>query len=818
MKQGCPVRVMAMAGVAASALFATSVMAQEAPGDTPANAKQDNGFDDNVIVVTANKREQSLDEVGLAISALGGEALANKALTSQEDLAAVVPGMSFTPTQLKAPVITLRGVGFYETSLASYPAVTSYLDQVPLTFPVTAAHAGFDVQRVEVLKGPQGTLFGQNSTGGAINYVANKPTDFLEAGVSLSYGRFDEFHGSAYISGPLAEGINARLSVDSEYSSDWQRSTSRPDDTLGSKDYLAGRLQLQFVPSDRFEALLSVNAWQDKSDPQAAQLHAINPVFPGLQNPFLNTVPLTPFKARLADWTPTASGDVFPPAREPFADAWMVLPSLSVRWEIVDGITMNSISAYTKYKQHNGYDNDAIPLRIVEFNRVDGDIESFFQEVRISNDANSTLRWTLGATYEKSSVTENSDDWFINSSTTPTFGYSGSTQISDQDMDTWAIFGNVEFEIADNLNLRGGMRYTKSKRDSHVSVVDPGDGTFEAVFQGLADAIQLGFIPIAGFTPPGVPAPPINGGPTTIDNVTFDGTPATYLPSAINVRLNEDNVSWRVGLDYVLDDGTLLYANVAKGYKAGSIPVASAATIQQFAPVTQESVLSYEAGVKYKTPDRRIALQLAGFYYDYSDKQLRAKLADPIFGPLDFLQNVPSSRIWGVEADATIYPTDGLTFTASFAYLDGKIQDFQGLNSIGDPVDFSGSRMPYVPKIQLNVTGDYEWDVGEVRAFIGSDVRLRSSTVTQIGGAASIVPLPGFRSSVPTEKIFDIPSYVTVDARAGVRFNDERIEISVYGRNIFDKYYITNIFPVYDTYVRYAGRPATYGVRVSFKY
>lgn len=818
MKQEYPVRALAMAGVAASALFATSVMAQEAPAETPANADQDNNLDRNVIVVTANKREQSLDKVGLAITALGGETLANKGLSSQEDLAAIVPGMSFTPTQLQAPVITLRGVGFYETSLASYPAVTTYLDQVPMTFPATGAHAAFDVQRVEVLKGPQGTLFGQNSTGGAINYVANAPTKFFEAGASFSYGRFDEFRANGYLSGPLAEGINARLSVDTGFSGDWQRSVSRPDDTLGSSDYLAGRLQLQFEPSDRFDALLSVNAWRDKSDPQAAQLHAINPVVPGLQDPFLDTVPLTPFDARLADWTPTASGNVFPPAREPFTDAWMVLPSLRARWEIVDGITINSISAYTKYAQNNGFDNDAIPLRIVDFNRVDGEIESFFQEMRLSNDSLSSVLWTVGASYEKSSVTENSDDWFINSSTTPIFGYSGSTQISDQDMDTWAIFGNVEFEIADNLNLRGGMRYTKSKRDSHVSVVDPGDGTFEAVFQGLADAIQLGFIPIAGFTPPGVPAPPINGGPTTIDNVTFDGTPATYLPSAINVRLNEDNVSWRVGLDYVLDDGTLLYANVAKGYKAGSVPVASAATIAQFAPVTQESVVSYEAGVKYRNLDRTLALNLAGFYYDYSDKQLRAKLADPIFGPLDFLQNVPSSRIWGVEADATIYPTDGLVFTTSIAYLNGEITDFQGLNSIGDPVDFSGSQMPYVPEIQVNVTGDYEWSMGNVSAFIGGDVRLRSSAVTQIGGATSIVPLPGFRSSVPTDVIFDIPSYVTVDARAGVRFNQDRIEVSVYGRNIFDEYYITNVFPVYDTYVRYAGRPATYGVRVSFKF
>lgn len=770
------------------------------------------------VVVTANKREQSANSVGLAITVLSGDDLAAKGISSLKDLAAAVPGLSFTPTQLEAPVITLRGVGFYETSLASYPAVTVYVDQVPLTFPVTASHASFDLERVEVLKGPQGTLFGQNSTGGAINYIASKPTDIFEAGASASYGRFNEFHGSAYVSGPITANLNARLSVDSGFSGDWQRSTSRPNDTLGSQNYLAGRLQLDFLPNDRFSAHLSVNAWRDKSDPQAAQLHAINPVFPGLQNPYLNTVPLTPFDARLADWTPTAAGNVFPPARKPYADARMVQPSLRLTWEVVDGITIHSISAYTYYKQNNGFDNDGIPLRDVDFNRVDGKIASAFQEIRFSNDASSALRWTIGGTYESSKVTENSDDWFINSSTTPVFGYSGSTQISHQDLKTWATFGNLEYDVTNRLTLHGGMRYTDSKRNAYVCVVDPGDGSFQAVFQNLADAIQLGIIPIAGFTPPGVPANRINGGCTTIDNVTFDGTPATYQPSPINVNLNENNVSWRVGVDYKLLDGTLLYANVAKGYKAGSIPVASAATIEQFRPVRQESVLSYEAGIKYRTADRKLSLNAAAFYYDYKDKQLRAKLADPIFGPLDFLQNVPKSRIYGVELDAVLAPTRGLSITGSFSYLDGKILDFQGLNSAGAPVDFSGSRMPYLSKYQVNATANYEWIMGGVEPFIGAEVHFRSSAVTQIGGAASIVANPGFRASVPLPNLFTIPSYTTVDARAGIRFNNGTTEVSVYGKNIFNEYYITNIFPVYDTYVRYAGRPATYGVRISWKY
>ncbi|MES2492837.1 MAG: TonB-dependent receptor plug domain-containing protein, partial [Pseudomonadota bacterium] len=173
-------------GLCVGMLLPTVAQAQEAQESA---ATSDVGAGD--IVVTANKREQNLNNVGLTITALSADALQERRLTSLADLANSIPGLAFATSNTGTPILTLRGVGFNESSLGVYPAVSLYVDQIPLPFPAMGAHSAFDLQRVEVLKGPQGTLFGQNSTGGAINYIANKPTATFEAGGDISYGRFN---------------------------------------------------------------------------------------------------------------------------------------------------------------------------------------------------------------------------------------------------------------------------------------------------------------------------------------------------------------------------------------------------------------------------------------------------------------------------------------------------------------------------------------------------------------------------------------------------------------------------------------------------
>lgn len=760
------------------------------------------------IIVTANKREQSINKVGLAITALSGDTLKNQNIVSLSDLANSIPGLSYSPSATQTPVYTLRGVGFYETSLAAYPTTSVYVDQVPLSFPALSTHANFDLERVEVLKGPQGTLFGQNSTGGAINFVAAKPTSSFEMGGDLSYGRFNRVQGNAYVSGPLTDTLRARLAVTGAHADDWQKSYTR-NDKLGEVSYYAARLLLDWEPVETVSVEVNLNGWRDQSDPQAPQYQTLLSQSPSTTVQALRDFPFAPFDARAADWTPST---------RPHADNRLLQGSARINWDVADNITVTSISSYVDYKPDQGFETDGTVLMADDFIVDRGRIKSFSQEVRVANKPSAALRWVIGGNYEKSQVYEYQLQTFSDISTAPIFGYTGAYIYSDQHMRNYAFFANAEYDLSDQITVKGGARYTNARRTAATCTGDPGDGTFAAAFDGLANAIQLGFFPVAGFTPTGVPVAPIGLGCAPLDNTTLDGSPATYLPGEFRATLKENNVSWRAGVDYKLSSSALLYVNVAKGYKAGSFPIASAATFEQFLPVTQESLLSYEAGFKLSALDRRLQITGAGFYYDYKDKQLRSKIVDPIFGVLDALDNIPKSRMIGAELDMTFTPVPGLVLGASGSILDSKVTKYVGLSTAGGPVDYKGSAIPYTPKYQLRLSADYKWQMGSVEPFVGVAYSTRSKAFANIGAARGLVLTSDFASSVAPEDTYTIPSYSLLDLRAGASFDDGRWRVTVFGKNVFDKYYVTNIFTDYDTIARFAGQPATYGVTVAFKF
>ncbi|MGD9810302.1 MAG: TonB-dependent receptor [Sphingobium sp.] len=760
------------------------------------------------IVVTANKREQSINKVGLAITAVSGDTLRSQNIVSLADIATTVPGLSYTPSATSTPVYTLRGVGFYETTLAAYPTVSVYVDQIPLPFPALTTHSNFDLERVEVLKGPQGTLFGQNSTGGAINFIAAKPTATFAAGGDLTYGRFNRLEGNAYISGPLTNTLTARLAVTGARADDWQYSYTRKD-TTGKVGYYGGRLTLDWKPTDRLNFELTLTGWRDRTDPQAPQYQTLLSQSPGTTVQAVRDYPFAPFNARAADWSP---------GTPPRADNRFFQPSLRANWEIGDNLILTTITSYADYKQKQVEESDGTALRVDDFYVDDGFIKSFNQEIRLADAGRTRLRWVVGANYEDSHAFQNQKLDFSQISTAPIFGYTGSAQYSDQKMRNYAFFGNAEYEVNEKFTVKAGARYTNARRTAAICTSDPGDGTFSRVFHSLANAIQSGAVPVAGFTPTGKVVPPIGSGCAPLDNTIVDGTPSTYLPGEFRGKLQEHNVSWRAGIDYKPSRQLLLYVNVAKGYKAGSYPIASAATFQQFLPVTQESLLSYEGGFKFFTSDRKLQVTGAGFYYDYSNKQLRSKIIDPIFGILDSLTNIPKSHVYGGEIELAYRPIEGLTLGASGSWLESKVTDFVGFNTAGGTVNFAGAVIPYTPKYQVRFTGDYSWRWGSAKPFIGASVSMRSMAQANIGGAKGLVLTSDFASSVPVADTYKINGYTLVDLRAGASFDEGKYTVTVFGKNVFNKYYVTNIYTDYDTIDRFAGAPATYGVTVAMKF
>jgi len=769
----------ALCGTSLLAL-ATPAFAQAAPDDAEAGGIRE-------IVVTAQKREQSLNKVGLTVNVIGGDALRERQISTIQDLTAAVPSMSYADTPTSSPIISLRGVGFYDTTLSATPAVSLYMNQVPLAYPIMAGHGIFDLQRVEVLKGPQGILFGQNSTGGAINYVPAAPTSTVTAGISVTAGNYDLISEEGYISGPMTDNLRVRVSQRIEHSSGWQRSLTRPngpDSRNGKKRVYEGRLLVDFEPVEGVKFELNVNGWLDRGEPQAAQLIGFNVQIPGFGDPDVLASPFGGPDNRDADWVPDL------PKRD--NSFWQV--SLRGDIAIAGDITLTSVTSYSKLRQYEQIDWDGTALVQQLYNPERGKIRSIYQELRLSNGGANPLRWMIGGNYSDDEISQSSFYRWHTSSTANYLGLIGQNMFAvDQETKSRAVFANVEFDVIPQLTVKGGIRYTNatlSTDNCGWDVTPP--YLIGQLFYGAGN-----YVPGACF--------PVND-----LGVTFAGV-APFTPGRFIDERDEDNVSWKVGVDWKPVDGMLLYANVAKGYKSGGFPSIGASVWSQFLKLEQESVLDYEVGGKFSLFDRRLQVNAAAFWYDYRNKQLRARNIDPVWGNLDVVQNIPKSTVKGAELEITAVPVDGLTLTAAGSYTDGEIDEFSGVNAAGIVADFAGTPMPYSPKWNLSFDGQYKVPITEqVKAFVGGTVTHRSSTISVVGGTQN--PPNATPQNI---SLFGIDAYTLVNLRAGVESEHWRIE--VWGKNVFNEYYWNTAYPAFDTIVRYTGMPATYGVTVGLK-
>ncbi|CAN5264117.1 TonB-dependent receptor [soil metagenome] len=773
----CAASVIALSAAPAAA----QQMAADGTPQTAAVGEQDGVGD---IIVTAQKRSQSVNSVALSITAVNGDALAQRGVRDTSDLVKVVPGLTFTPSPYSAPIYTLRGIGYAESSLAASPAVSVYIDEVPLPFPAEAAAATLDLERVEVLKGPQGTLYGQNSTGGAINFIAAKPTDVFSAGGDLSFGRFASAELGGYVSGPITETLKMRLAVRTLQGGAWQRSNSR-DETNGAKDKIMGRLLIEWQPTERFKLLLNINGWRDRSETIARQLVAITPQVPA--NFVGQNLTLSPLTPRAADWTPG-----WPFRNDRFAEI-----SARAEYEVSDSVKATSISSYQNFHQNFRSDLDATALRSADY-RQTGRINAFTQELRLSGDTGG-LTWILGGNYFHASVPNQLFGDLSDYSATqpvpslPPFDFVGvrlNTRIN-----SYAGFGNLEFKVTPQLTLIGGLRYTQTNLHSR--------GCTYAVDQNFGDvftAIQGGLAAAGVKTTPVVPISV--GQCASLD--------ANYDPVANNSHLNQHNLSFRTSINYTFDNKALVYASVSRGYKSGNAAIIPASSSTQFDPVSQERVIAYEAGLKLPLFDRRVQLNAAAFYYDYKDKQLRGRVRDPIFFTLEQLVNIPKSRVLGGELEIQAHPIAGLDISVAGTYSDSKVQRFIGFDDDGQQHDFGGSPFPFTPKYQLVSDAQYTFAVGDRRqAFIGGGLTYNSksgSTFVADDTAPAIVGL------------YRVDGYALLDARAGIQAVDQSWRLTIWGKNLTNKYYWSSVFNANDEKWRQAGEPATYGLTLAVKF
>lgn len=783
--------VASMMALSAAIAVPTMAVAQEASETEQAQSSQADSSE--LIVVTAQKREQSINEVPMSIQAASGDRLQELGIKDAGDLTKLVSGFNFNKSIYGTSVFTIRGVGFQDSTLAAGPTVTVYVDQVPLPFSALTSGVGLDVGRVEVLKGPQGTLFGQNATGGAVNYVPNQPSDQYEAGVDVSYGRFNEVDIQGYVNVPVSDTLRVRVAARRVQADGWQKEYSdleRPDayystihrqDEMGERKFINGRVLVDFTPTDRLSLKLNVSGWRDRSEQTAAQFFGIQLRGTSTVPPagYLN-FPVAPRNARAASWDPV--WDYRQNNR-------MFFTSLRADYEVNDDTTLTSLTSYQDYKRYQPLDNDGTSYTNTYLLNT-GDVKTFYQELRLEGKFAGKGSWVVGGNYENDKVFDQFYQTYADSTAKITFGLPliNNLDFSDQKVNTFGVFANAEYPVLDNVTLQAGVRYTNTKRDYQGCGADTGDGLASAVF----DAISAYFRGLSGLPP----LAPIPAGAC----FSMQSAPE-FIPMLDRNSLKEDNVSWRIGVNWEPASGTLLYANVSKGYKAGSFPTLSVSVNRpQLLPVKQESILAFEAGVK--TQIDTLQLSAAGFYYKYNDKQILGGAQDPVFGALEALVNVPKSRIVGIDVSAVWKPTRNLTIAPNISYIETKIQgNFVGYDYKSDIVDFTGQPFPYAPKVQANVDVEYRTDITPDHEFyIGTNISHQSHSNGYLG----------------EYDLWRIPSYTLVDARIGVTRG--AWDFSIWGRNITDKFYIQTTSRGNDSAIRYPGMPATYGVRLNYRY
>lgn len=769
-------------------LLAFCAVAASSEGETPPSGP---GGHLEEIVVTAEKRPERADSVPMSISALGQDKLQELGIADPAELTRAVPGFTYQKSNYGEPVFGIRGVSFNDTAVFSESTVSLYENEVPLLYSALSLGAVLDLDHVEVLKGPQGTLFGQNSTGGAINFVSARPTSTFKSGLDLGYGRFRSLEVGGFVSGPVNDSLRARLSIRSDSGGDWQKSYTRGS-SIGGKNLASARLLLDWDASSALRFEVNLNGWRDRSDSQAAQLVAVRlsgrPPFayrPAVVA--LTNYPLAPADSRAADWNP---GTAFQ-RRGDFYQA-----SIRGVWEATPSVTLTSISAYTHFKLFFNNDTDGTAYNDFAIGS-NAALDSYFQELRLAGEAGDRAKLLIGANYSRHSADETQFASFAGSNSLIPVPTSSGLQVFQPDStralnlnttNTGAVFGAVDYALTRSLTLQTSTRYTDQRTDHQGCFADGGNGKAAQTFGALSTFLS------------GVPQSVGPGSCLTMDDISRTFQIILPIPKS---SLNENNTSWRTGLKWEAQPGVLAYANVSRGFKSGSYQTNNEVFLSQDHAATQEQLTAYEIGAKSTLFQRTADLSGAVFYYDYKNKQLLG-VGDSIFGPVPVLVNVPKSRVAGAEVQLEVAPLSGLTGTVAATYVASKVlRHFVTPDPVGVVTDIGGEAFPNTPKWQAFADAQYEFPVsGNLNAFFGGGLTYHSSTFAGVG----------------ENPITKIDAYTLLDLRAGVASSDGKWRLQLWGHNVTNKYYWVNAGYVDDVVTRFAGMPATFGATVSYRY
>ncbi len=642
------IRLMAAAAGAGAIFIAAGASSAASPSPS---ANDDGGLEE--IVVTAQRREESAQNVGIAMSVLSGLSLSEKSISYVNDLQNAVPSLQVEPAfGSSQPQFRLRGVGFIDYTSNNTSPVGVSLDGVAFALPIQTQGQLFDIDRVEVLRGPQGTLYGRNTTGGEINFISNRPTADAHAGFSLEYGSHNELNAEGFVSGSIAEGLTGRLAVATEQGGAWQRNRVTGQ-MLGDKDKIAIRGQLQWDPSEAVDLRFGAHGAQDKSDEQG--LYLLQPFTPGSGPP---SIP--------ADTSRYATGWALNPT---FAKLIGISanskPGLDDSNDGVDltanvdfgGAKLTSITAFDKLIRREYADWDA-----TQFDDSDeyfnSDLDVFSQELRLAGN-DGRFGWVSGIFYSNEDLREN----FYSDLTDRLGGIAVTTY--EQVANSFGVFAQGNYQLTDTLKATLGVREDHESRE----------------LIGLNTAFLPG-------------APSLTGG-------ALGGSITSNLPSG------------KAELDYKPVSSTLLYASISRGVKSGGFTAHNTVTAPSADPFEPERLTAYEIGVKSDVT-RALRVDASVFYYRYRDQQILGKVFDDASQSFIGRFVNANSRISGGEMDVEWRPVAGIAISQYAGFAEGYYTSTllnAPLNPALPPVDYDG-RPESFPKWSYGGDASYSWNLG----------------------------------------------------------------------------------------------------------
>lgn len=656
-------RILIGGSTLAMALTATPATAQTQSGE----AEEEN----NTIVVTAQRREQSLREVPIAVSVFGGEFLEKSRTATVTDLVAFTPGVSGTSVAQTTPRIAVRGISTEDFGVGSDPALGIYIDDVYLGRGVSSVSDLFDVRQVEIVKGPQGTLFGRNTTAGAVSITTAKPTNEFAASGELSYGRFDEIVGRAVLNLPIAENWALRIAGSSRTRDGFVRNTE--GGRIGAIDSQAMRTSLGYDGAAT-TVLASFEYRNTRNQPGPY----INPVLVG-------TDPFGSVTSNLIEGRPDAPRD----------DIDSYRATLRVEHEFPGGVTLTSITAYNGFENSYFEDTDSSPLSLLEFG-TDGSQDSYSQELRLTGETG-RLDWSFGAIAARDIARSNqfarfSEEDFcaiiFAADCTTAVGAAGELAVIERSDATsrntsYGVFGDFTFKATDRLDLIAGLRFSRDRKNFAVRLP--------------RNANQLG---------PLIIVPLSDAALAALGTLAPDGT----------LRQTYRDSGWqpRFAVNYDITDTVSAYASVTRGYKAGGFNQLNPGPA--FRP---EGVWSYEIGVKGDIPQHRLSFDIAAYRFDYSNLQALVDFAGSLV-----TRNAGTATGKGIEGSMTLRPANGVSVSAGAAWQDISYGQFIA----GPGQDFTGNRLVRSPEFTANLIADVDTPVsGTLRLLARGEFSYQSS-------------------------------------------------------------------------------------------